>query len=355
MLKQILGVDSAGLDANLLTEYTHALKQPLQSLQLLLGSLSPLQETAEAKLLLAQTQQAATQTSDLLNALLDLLHLTAQQVQAQPEVFDIRPLRRYLQAHFAQGLHPARIVFESLSHPPLCYSDPLLLERLLINLLELAVQSHPEQPISLREQQQDDTVQFIVAPLALTTPTGVQTLLLQTAQQLAKLLTHSLELKPEAAGCWQWVLQIPQAHTSAPVAHPVAPLSMPSVPSILLIDDELANRILISKLLESWGYTVQLAENAAQALASVQTWTPTVILTDYRLAHGVTGIQVIEQISAVLGRTLPAIVLTGDSRLTLQQQLHQQQYQVLLKPIKPAQLRSVLNYLLRQRSTPAAV
>ena len=351
MLKKTLGVDSAGLDAKLLTEYTHALKQPLQSLHLLLGSLSPLQETAEARRLLAQTQQAATQTSDLLNALLDWLQLTAQQVQAQPEVFDLRTLRLYLQAHFAQGSTQA-VSFETLSHPPLCYSDPLLLERLLITLLELAVQSHPEQTVTLREQQQNGTVQLIVTPLALTTPTGVQALLSQTAQQLAKLLAHPLEFKPETADRWQGVLQIPQAQTAAPVAHPTAPLSVPSVPSILLIDDELANRVLISNLLESWGYHVQVAENTAQALASVQTWTPTVILADYRLAYGVTGVEVIAQINRALGCTLPTIVLTGDSRLALQQQLHQQQYQVLLKPIKPAQLRSLLAHLLRQRSAP---
>src|SRR5260221_14712820 len=52
---------------------------------------------------------------------------------------------------------------------------------------------------------------------------------------------------------------------------------------ILLVDDDLAMRRMVSKWLEGAGYRVQTAENGREAIAAIQKERPQILITDWEM------------------------------------------------------------------------
>ena len=70
------------------------------------------------------------------------------------------------------------------------------------------------------------------------------------------------------------------------------------------------------------------------------------IISDYRLPEGETGIEVIERIQSALPARIPAMLISGDTAAELLHEARANGYYLLHKPIQPAKLRSLLNHLL---------
>jgi CheY-like chemotaxis protein len=93
--------------------------------------------------------------------------------------------------------------------------------------------------------------------------------------------------------------------TNAPIVptpSPIEGLPPEGGETILLVEDDDQIRVLISGLLKSYGYTVLVAENGAQALAlaaDTQTHTIDVLLTDV-VMPGMNGRQVADELMALL-------------------------------------------------------
>jgi CheY-like chemotaxis protein len=54
---------------------------------------------------------------------------------------------------------------------------------------------------------------------------------------------------------------------------------------ILIVDDQLENRLVISELLEPLGFITQSVEDGEKAVAAAQSWDPDFILMDLRMPH----------------------------------------------------------------------
>ncbi len=52
---------------------------------------------------------------------------------------------------------------------------------------------------------------------------------------------------------------------------------------VLMVDDELDNRVMMRYFLESWGYEVELATNGKEALEKVAEQRPALILLDLEM------------------------------------------------------------------------
>jgi CheY-like chemotaxis protein len=68
-------------------------------------------------------------------------------------------------------------------------------------------------------------------------------------------------------------------------------------------------------ILQSWGCQVETAASGDAALAALSAngGKPDLIISDYRLADGATGIDAIELLRAAAGAPIPAFVITGDT------------------------------------------
>ena len=80
--------------------------------------------------------------------------------------------------------------------------------------------------------------------------------------------------------------------------------------TILVVDDELGIRALLSEILADEGHTVELAENAAEARASRERFRPDLVLLDIWMPD-VDGITLLKEWAASAMLTMPVIMMSG--------------------------------------------
>ena len=80
--------------------------------------------------------------------------------------------------------------------------------------------------------------------------------------------------------------------------------------TILVVDDELGIRGLLSEILADEGHTVEVAENAAQARAVRQRMRPDLVLLDIWMPD-VDGVTLLKEWGATAQLTMPVIMMSG--------------------------------------------
>ena len=102
-------------------------------------------------------------------------------------------------------------------------------------------------------------------------------------------------------------------------------------------------------LLGRWGCEARFAADAAgveELLAAEPSFRPDVVLADYQLANGDSGLRVVDLIRAAHGRDIAAIIITADRSSDTADKAMKVGCEVLRKPIKPAELRALVLHLL---------
>ncbi|MBK1616667.1 two-component system response regulator, partial [Rubrivivax gelatinosus] len=80
--------------------------------------------------------------------------------------------------------------------------------------------------------------------------------------------------------------------------------------TILVVDDELGIRALLSEILSDEGHTIELAENAAQARQVRESLRPDLVLLDIWMPD-VDGITLLKEWQASGQLTMPVIMMSG--------------------------------------------
>jgi CheY-like chemotaxis protein len=167
---------------------------------------------------------------------------------------------------------------------------------------------------------------------------------LAIVERLCRLLAHPLRVQSVPDRGSVFALQLP---VTAP--EPVLPqLMLPALDkanaSIWVIDNDATICQAMDTLLTSWGYQVQSGADAAAFSAQAK---PDLLIVDYQLADGLLGTTVAQQLKSQAGfADLPVLMITANSQQQLAIELKQQGYQLLYKPVRPLQLKSMLRHLL---------
>jgi CheY-like chemotaxis protein len=122
---------------------------------------------------------------------------------------------------------------------------------------------------------------------------------------------------------------------------------------ILVVEDEPAVREGLLVLLQSWGADVE----ALADLPAVQAWraspgrvAPDLLIVDYRLPGGHTGVEALAALRARWpGVKLPAIVVTGSSLGGHEDEAGRHDFHLLIKPVLPNKLRAMIGFKLGVR------
>ena len=91
-----------------------------------------------------------------------------------------------------------------------------------------------------------------------------------------------------------------------------------------------------------------IATSAAEALDNIRALdeVPDVIVADLHLDNGKTGIEAVEEIRNAIKTSVPAIIVTADYSAKAASDTASFGHELLKKPIKPAEMRSLLSFLL---------
>jgi signal transduction histidine kinase len=117
---------------------------------------------------------------------------------------------------------------------------------------------------------------------------------------------------------------------------------------VLVVDDEVDARELLTRMLTEYGAEVRSAPSAAEALQCLEHWTPSVLISDISMprADGYDLIRAIRRLPADRGGQTPALALTAFARSEDRQRALVAGYQAhLAKPAQPAELITLISSL----------
>jgi CheY-like chemotaxis protein/anti-sigma regulatory factor (Ser/Thr protein kinase) len=127
---------------------------------------------------------------------------------------------------------------------------------------------------------------------------------------------------------------------------------------IVVVEDEAAVRDGLVVLLQAWGARVQAFDTlqaVTEAPADGTPGPPDLLLVDYRLPQGRTGIEALASLRARWPEhRLPAILITGSSLGGHEDEAVLHDYHLLIKPVLPNRLRAMIAFKLGLRATAAA-
>lgn len=351
---------------------SHDLRQPLHALSLFVATLKARNRQAETQPLIDNIEASTAAMELLFNALLDISRLDAGAIEPHPVHFSLDRLFSDLDKQFSALAADKQLRLRFRGSVPALYSDPLLLERILVNLVANAIRYTDDGGVLVTCRQRGRTVRLAVYDTGRGIPEDQQDSVFQEFVQLhnaardrskglglglaivsrlGRLLGHRVVLRSRPGHGSVFSIDVPLGDPSliqAPAAA-VVPGKMPTDALVLLVDDESAILRGMAELFDNWNIDLVTAHSVAEAeqwLDSLER-IPDVIVTDYRLPDD-DGLAVIARLRKRFGRDIPAILVTGDTAPETLQRITQAGLPLLHKPLRPAKLRALLTHLIQQ-------
>jgi two-component system, sensor histidine kinase len=354
---------------------SHDLRQPLQTLALLNGTLLRLVQEPDAVAALSQQELAIGAMSRLLNALLDISKLESGAIKPEIGDFKVAAIFEELRNEFSsiaarKGLD---LQIESSGHV-LC-SDPSLVEQILRNLLSNAIKYTRAGRVVLHcVADGDSKVRIEVTDTGIGIPpdqlpfiydefyqVGVPTnstrdgygLGLSIVQRLVKLLNLGFDVRSEPGKGSAFSLVLPGRMAYAPPASPETervapkPAAQAQKTHVLLVEDDGSVRDATRMLLRVEGFRVSAVGSLKEARQAASA-SPDVglLVTDYHLGGSETGTQVVSTLREQLGRPLKAVLITGDTSSAMREIAVDEMVRLASKPIKADELLAMMRELL---------
>lgn len=350
---------------------SHDLRQPMHALGLFVTQLNNRIKDPENRHLTGRIEAAVSALQGLLDALLDVSRLDAGVVTVNLSDFRVNALLERIETAFAPDATDRGLRFRVARCRLAVHSDPMLLERILINLVANALRYSEVGGILVGCRRRGERVRIEVWDTGVGIASEHQQAIfeefyqvgnperdrqkglglgLSIAARLARLLGGRIDVHSVPGRGTVFAVEVlrgEEIHAAAAVRAPADFDDRLQGAFVLVVDDDALVCEALAGLMEQWGCTVVTAASGDQALAALakQPRTPDAVLCDYRLLAGETGSDVIRRLRERHGTDLPAALITGD---TAPERLHEAQENgipLLHKPVQPARLRALLEHL----------
>ena len=363
---------------------SHDLRQPLHALGLFVAQLRTPLKSGERTKTIERIDATRKEMYEMFNSLLDISRLDAGILTPKITEFPIARLLQTIETRFDQATREKGLRLRVRRSDAWVRSDAMLLERILLNLVSNAVRytlrggiivgcrrrgemlrievwdSGPGIP---EDQKQNIFGEFFQLPAPERNRYGGLGLGLAIVDGLRLLLNHQIDLASTVGRGSRFAILVPMADECVTSTEPVeSPAAFAVEGKVILV---IADAPIVLEgtggLLGKWGYSVLTAgsDEAALTRLAERQQRPDLIISDYHLASGKTGIRAIEQINAAFGSSIPAILINGDTAPEPLRDAKDRGYILLHKPVDPMRLRAVIHELFRdhddRRDTGAAL
>ncbi|WP_018411555.1 ATP-binding protein [Methyloversatilis thermotolerans] len=357
----------------------HDLSQPLMAMGLDIRTLKLRLQDDESAGLLTRLERSSLKLENMRDVLLDVARLESGATQPRIADFPLGRLFDSLRLTFEgqaaeKGL---RLAFHPTS--AWCRSDPLLLERVLANLVSNALRytvrgtvlvgarriAVDRVLIEVRDSGQgipsdrinDVFEEFVRLPGVDTGAAGRgMGLGLAIVKRLCALLGHPLAVRSRPGVGSTFSVGVPRARAPevAPVQDELPGLQRLRGRRVALIDDDAALLHSLRGLLQQLGIDVVSGESPDFVLRQLrQAGAPAFILSDYQLGDGNDGLAAVHSLRREFGEHLPAIIMTGlAATRELEIKLETHGIPLVAKPVRPVVLDAVVGSLLDAADPP---
>ncbi len=360
---------------------SHDLRQPAHALGMFVSRLLQMPADSRTSEIVAGVDASTRALQEMLDVFFDYSRLESQSAEVVLRPVALRTLLEQL-GFFFNGIAAEkglRLRFRDTG--AWVQSDPVLLQRILLNLVSNALQytergtvlvacrpSHDRAHLRIevwdsgigiaREHHKKIFEEFFQVENQQRDRTKGLGLGLSMVGRSCRILNHPLELRSELGCGSRFTLKVPLAPAGQTKATPhestsglaIGDTDLHNMHILLIEDDALGSSALVG-LLQSWGCSVTLTQSAQDALERVGRMpVPDFVVSDFRLSGSRNGVEAIDLLREHFGSTLKACLISGDTGEDVKRKAATASLVLLQKPVAPGKLRSVLR---RSRSNAA--
>jgi signal transduction histidine kinase len=343
----------------------HDLLQPLHAAHLFADTLQQ-RSIGEQRELAAQIGSALDTTTDLLSTLLDMSRLEAGGLVPELRVFPLSEVLDPLVAQFRVLAAERGLQLRFVATRAWVHSDPQLLRRVLQNFLanalrytrsgrvllgvrrcgpDLRIEVHDSGPGIAADQREIIFEEFRRGEQAPGLGLGLG---LAIAKRIAGLLGAALSLHSVAERGSCFAIHVPRA-----AAAQVRPMPVRGIPGlrVLIVDNEATALGALSGVLQGWGCEVVAVGDGTTAMHALAQQTCGLWIFDYHLDAGDDGVSLYARLRELHAAT-PCLILSADRTGAVRVAAQEAGLPLLMKPLRPLALKSILDRMLAARSTP---
>ncbi len=362
--------DVSRAKSRLLAAASHDLRQPLHALNLLLAQQRIEPDPLERDRLAQRVEGAVASINTLFDGLLDVSKLDAGVVRPEPAAVPVQRVLDQMDITYSGAARAKGLELRIHPNAGWICSDPVLLERIVGNLVANAVRYTRQGAILVGCRRAGTALRIVVCDTGIGIPADKLPDIFQEFYQVAPegsgrgdglglglsivarlcaLMGHAVQVRSEPGRGSCLSVTVP---TVAPEEFPPAPPPEPTFDTlrgsrVLLIDNDEQVLDSTARLLIGWGCRVR-ALKAAPNSPDVDSGTPDLLLVDMQLDDGDDGLAVIDRLRAALGTAVPALVMTGDVSVATRQRIADSGLPMLEKPVSGLRLRTVMTRLLQR-------
>lgn len=347
---------------------SHDLRQPVQALSLLTGAL---RRTAKDELVLEMVesqQHSLDAMTNLLNSLLDISRLDAGKVEPEFEDFPIQRLIDRLSAEFSRQAKQKDLNFSACDCDSIVRSDPNLLGEIVQNLVSNAIQYTDKGNVTLTCNEVDGQLEIGITDTGVgIAPDQIEQIFqefhqiktpgqdkegfglgLAIVKRMAELLDHKVAVESDPGNGSTFSVSMPivakpPAAQDKEAGLPADDVVVPASGLIILIEDDVQVANAWGLLLEAEGFRVATAASAKEARVVVEHLdsAPELIISDFHLLDGSTGVEAVAEIRRRFDQIIPAFIVSGDTSKMVQEARSTENCAIMNKPVNTDHLLKV--------------
>ena len=343
---------------------SHDLRQPVQALSLLNGALRRTVKDERAREMIESQEHSLTAMTNLLNSLLDISRLDAGAVTPEIEEFPMQRIIDRLSAEFGRQASHKGLEFSSEPCATTVRSDPNLLSEIIQNLVSNAIRyTNTGNVRMLCECSGDmcrlevvdtgigiesDQLEAIFQEFHQTKTPGSSTegfgLGLAIVRRLADLLGHDIGVESEPGKGSMFYVSVPIVSAADCAVGDDFGKSVAAAPggagTVVLIEDDVNVANAWGMLLEAEGYRVATAKSAPEANAIIKhlDTVPSLLISDFHLLDGSTGVEAVKGIREHYGVNIPAFIVSGDTSKVVKEARPVDNCTLMSKPVNTSRL-----------------
>jgi two-component system, sensor histidine kinase len=357
-----------------LASAAHDLRQPLHALGMFCAALDQRLANTPEKPLVRNMMSAIEALENSFGAMLDISKFDAGLVEKAPRTFPIRDIFRRLYQQFGGDAEARNLALRFRATRRIVRSDPLLLERVLANLLQNALRYTRQGGVLVAARRHCLGIALEVWDTGVGIPPDQKEMIfrefyqidnperdrgrglgmgLAIVQRLCTLLEHPIEVESKPGHGTVFRVIVPAGEANAIDATPSEAETLPprrtGTVTVVLIDDERAIREATRELLRPLHVDVLVAGNIAEAVEVAKAAPERIdlIMSDWRLRGQENGIAAVQAVRCVSGDATPAVLVTGDTSPELLKLAHESGLVILHKPLQPRHIVRLVKHLRR--------
>ncbi|EKF20476.1 integral membrane sensor hybrid histidine kinase [Nitratireductor pacificus pht-3B] len=347
--------------SNFLAQASHDLRQPIHAISLFTACLRDAGLGREERQMVENIDRSLQSVAGLFRSLLDIATLDSGKVEPKLAPIRVGEVIADVVRQYSEMAQWADVELRAVPCSLVVRTDAALLSTMLQNIVSNALKYAPDAPVLIGCRRRGNTVAIEVHDCGPGIPSehldqvfnefyqvrergdrdveGVG-LGLSIVRRVGALMGLDVRLFSVSGRGTSVVISGLERCNETVAAVAPAPTRTPSAVSglhVLLVEDDEDVLLATATLLQKWGCIVQAETGIPEVAAD---WD--VMITDYDLGGKRTGADCIASVRKLAGRMIPAIIVTGHDETRVLKDLGDDSVPILAKPVRPAELRSVL-------------